>query len=64
MTEQRRAEIIQRLMSIAGEFEPSAEEPELSMFWLVMRYNENFENPELIGGRWVRENVPELAELP
>ena len=57
-------EIVQRLKDIAGDFEPSAEEPELTMFGLISRYNKKYKNTELIGGEWVRENIPELANLP
>lgn len=57
-------EIAQRLKDIAGDFEPSAEEPELTMFGLISRYNKKYKNAELIGGEWVRENIPELANLP
>lgn len=57
-------EIVQRLKDIAGDFEPSAEEPELTMFGLISRYNKKYKNTELIGGKWVRENIPELANLP
>ena len=35
-------EIAQRLKDIAGDFEPSAEEPELTMFGLISRYNIKF----------------------
>ena len=56
--------IVQRLKDIAGDFEPSAEEPELTMFGLISRYNKKYKNTELIGGKWVRENIPELANLP
>lgn len=64
MTENRKDEIITRLLSIANAFEPGEEEPELTMFGLIHRYNAEYDNPELIGGPWVRENVPELADLP
>ena len=57
-------EIVQRLKDIASDFEPSAEEPELTMFGLISRYNKKYKNTELIGGKWVRENIPELANLP
>ena len=57
-------EIVQRLKDIAADFEPSAEEPELTMFGLISRYNKKYKNIELIGGEWVRENIPELADLP
>jgi hypothetical protein len=34
------------------------------MFGLISRYNKKYKNTELIGGEWVRENIPELANLP
>lgn len=64
MTPERRAEIIQRLLTIAHQFEPTDDEPELTMFGLISRYNRQYPNPELIGGDWVIQNVPELAHLP
>ena len=64
MTDARLSEIIQRLVAIASAFVPSPEEPELTMFGLISRYNAQYDNPELIGGDWVKENVPELADLP
>jgi len=64
MTEERKQEVIQRLMEIANSFVPSEEEPELTMFGLISRYNRSYDNPELIGGNWVKANIPELANLP
>jgi len=65
MTEQQRiADIRRRLLAIANEFAPNEDNPEITMFWLVSQYNEKHDNPELIGGSWVREHVPELADLP
>lgn len=65
MTEQRKAEINNKLVSIYNEFEPTEQEPELTMFGLISRYNKTGENEELIGGAWVRENCPEpLKSLP
>ena len=49
--------IEQRLKTIITEFEPTEEEPELTMFGLVSRYNQQYENTELIGGDWVLENT-------
>lgn len=64
MTEKRKQEIINRLLNIASAFKPTDEELNLTMFSLISRYNEQYDNPELIGGKWVRENVPELKDLP
>lgn len=64
MTAQRKQEIISRLQSIAAAFEPTEDESELTMFGLISRYNQQYDNPELIGGDWVVEHVPELADLP
>ena len=49
--------IEQRLKAIIAEFEPESEEPELTMFGLIRRYNQLYENAELIGGQWVLENT-------
>ena len=64
MTEDRKQEIIQRLVEIAQAFESTEDEPELTMFGLISRYNAEYPNPELIGGDWVREHVPALENLP
>ena len=49
--------IEQRLKQIITEFEPTEEEPELTMFGLISRYNQRYENTELIGGQWVLDNT-------
>jgi len=64
MTETRKQQIIRNLLALADEFEPSELEPELTMTRLICMYNDKYSNPELIGGDWVIENVPELADLP
>lgn len=66
MTEQRKKEIIERLMTIYNNFEPDEKiwQMEPDMWWLMSTYNNTYGNPELIGGKWVRENIPELADLP
>ena len=53
----RMTEIKARLKQIVVEFEPTEEEPELTMFGLISRYNAQYDNPELIGGDWVLENT-------
>lgn len=53
----RMTEIKARLKQIIVEFEPTEEEPELTMFGLISRYNAQYDNPELIGGDWVLENT-------
>ena len=65
MTEQRKQEIISILMSIYDNFEPGVDEPILTIFGLISRYNATGQNVELIGGDWVIENCPEpLRSLP
>jgi len=64
LTEQRKTQIISCLNVIVDNFAPSDEEQELTMFGLISEYNAAHDNPELIGGAWVREHVPELADLP
>lgn len=56
MTEQREQEIVQRLQAIVDSFEPTEEEPELTMFGLISRYNATGANVELIGGDWAAEH--------
>ena len=50
-------EITRRLKQIIAEFDPTEEEPELTMFGLISRYNAQYDNSELIGGDWVLENT-------
>lgn len=65
MTEQRKQEIISKLQSIYDDFLPTEDEPEMTMFGLISRYNATDQNIELIGGDWVVENCPEpLKSLP
>ena len=61
MTDERKQEIISNLQGIIDSFEPTEEEPKLTMFGLISRYNSKFDNAELIGGDWVTENAPEIA---
>jgi hypothetical protein len=49
--------IEQRLNRIIEEFTPSEDEPTLTMFGLISRYNALYDNVELIGGQWVLENT-------
>ncbi len=59
MTEERKQQIITALQGICADFEPIEEEPEITMFGLISRYNATGQNTELIGGDWVVENCPE-----
>jgi len=59
MTVERKQQIINALQGIYAGFEPTEEEPELTMFGLASQYNATGENIELIGGDWVVENCPE-----
>ena len=59
MTEERKQAIISVLQGIYEGFEPTEEEPEITMFTLISRYNTTGQNTELIGGDWVVENCPE-----
>ncbi|HBT92406.1 MAG TPA: hypothetical protein DEA87_02955 [Candidatus Veblenbacteria bacterium] len=56
MSEERKQEIIAILQSIYDNFIPTEEEPELSMFGLISRYNQTGQNIELIGGDFAWEN--------
>ena len=57
MTIEQKMTIEQRLRKIIVDFQPTEEEPELTMFGLISRYNAEYDNPELIGGDWVVENT-------
>lgn len=61
MTDKRKLEIINCLLEV---YENWNEDHEMTMFDLISGYNQNYPNPELIGGDWVIANVPELAGLP
>jgi hypothetical protein len=52
MTEQREQAIVAALQAIVDGFTPTEDEPELTMFGLVSRYNATGANAELIGGDW------------
>jgi hypothetical protein len=65
MSEERKQQIISALQAIYEGFSPTEDEPELTMFGLISRYNATGQNAELIGGDWVVENCPEpLRSLP
>lgn len=65
MSEERKQEIITALQGINDVFQPTDEEPELTMFGLISRYNATGQNVELIGGQWVIDNCPKpLCSLP
>ncbi|TFJ92132.1 hypothetical protein [Lentibacillus salicampi] len=62
-------EIIKRVNLIYEEIKENKEsieevKNEVSMFELISEYNQRHENKELIGGKWVRENISELSNLP
>ena len=57
MNEERKSEVVTRLKSIISEFVATKEEPSLTMFGLISRYNAQYDNIELIGGDWVLENT-------
>ena len=63
MNEQRKQEIITILQGFYDNYTPTEDEPELTMFGLISRYNQTHENIELIGGDWVIENCPEPLNL-
>ena len=57
MNEERKSEVVTHLKSIISEFVATKEEPNLTMFGLISRYNAQYDNIELIGGDWVLENT-------
>ena len=60
MDTKRKNEIIENLKEIEKNYN---EESDLTMFTLISRYNSNYNNKELIGGKFVRNNIPELSDL-
>lgn len=66
MMEERKNEVIDNLLNIHNNFEPVEDDMvfEPTMFWLISAYNSKYDNRELIGGSWVRKNIPKLKELP
>ena len=62
MTPEREQEIIAALQAIVGDFEPTANEPMLTYFGLISRYNATGANVELIGGDWAKEHGFDLPE--
>lgn len=57
MTDERKQEIISNLKKIVEDFEPTDDNPVLTKFTLISRYNSQYDNDELIGGQWVEENT-------
>lgn len=56
MTDKRKQEIKAALQAIVDTFTPSEDEPDLTLFGLISRYNATGHNVELIGGNWAVEN--------
>lgn len=54
MTPEREQEIVAALQAIVDAFVPSEEEPILTVFGLISRYNQTGQNAELIGGDWAK----------
>lgn len=60
MTPERAQQIVAALQAIADGFRPTDDEPELTMFGLISRYNALGDNSELIGGDWAAQHGFEL----
>jgi len=58
------SEIIERIKQLYNTLEPQEDTEEVTMFDLVSAYNKNYDNKDLIGGSWIRDNIPELKDLP
>ena len=56
MTKDREQQIVAALQAIVTAFAPTDNEPVLTMFGLISRYNAQHDNPELIGGDWAAEH--------
>lgn len=62
MTTEREQEIVKALQIIVSAFQPTEEEPVLSYFGLISRYNATGQNRELVGGDFALShgfNLPE-----
>lgn len=60
MPKEREQQIVAALQAIVNAFEPTDNEPDLTMFGLISRYNAQHDNPELIGGDWAAAHGFEL----
>lgn len=52
MTQEREQQVATALQSIVDSFVSTEQEPQLTMFGLISRYNQTGQNAELIGGDW------------
>lgn len=57
-------DIINIIKELYDKLELKEDVEEVTMFDLVSAYNKEYENKELIGGTWIRKNIPELKDLP
>ena len=53
-----KSEIIDKLLDIYNGFEPDEENEEVTLFYVISKYNSLYDNKEKIGGSWVQENCP------
>jgi len=56
--------IADRFIDLYKKIKAEAGEEAVTMFDLVSAYNKNYDNKELLGGAWVRANIPYLKDLP
>ena len=66
MVKERKQEITDNLISVHSQLIEENNNPyePIAMFDVISYYTNNYDNEELIGGSWVRENIPELADIP
>jgi hypothetical protein len=62
MSQEREQEIVSNLQAIVDGFTPSEDEPTLSCFGLISRYNATGGNVELIGGEFAKSHGFMLPE--
>lgn len=62
MTDVREQEIVTTLQNIVDTFIPTKDEPVLTYFGLISRYNQTGQNTELIGGDWAKDHGFDLPE--
>ena len=62
MNDERKQEILVNLQIIIDNSIPAEEEQELTYFGLISGYNSQYDNQELIGGDFAKENGIKLAQ--
>ena len=65
MVEERLQEIKTNILEVYNELKSTNDEyEEVTMFDVVSNYTNNYNNKEYIGGKWIRQNIEELKNIP